>query len=524
MDLYPEKVFFHTNEKPKIHLEGIQEKLSYRLYQNETLLLSGVIKKDQASLLLPFLPEGSYGLEMGKRSTAFEVSDHPYRHPRYGFLCDFAPEETSTEYLTFFKKMHLNIAQFYDWMYRHEDYFPKESLFTDPMGKRKSEEVIATKLSDNKKNNILSFAYGAIYGATNLYGESHPEERFYDANGKPYTFIDRFSIMNFATSHWRQTLLENYQKAVNFGFEGIHMDTYGSPKEAFDAQGKEIFFAEEFPILIGAAVTALQPFQGAVTFNNVSAWPCEKTFPCPSSFDYVEVWSPFDGYSDLLGLIEKQHDLGKGKSLVLAAYLQPFYENDEGALHAALYLDAVIAAGGAFHLMYGGNGKALRTGYYPDNASLNEKEIEKIRQLSDFALRYGDYLFDSSLEEVSKSEIGGPNGDVFFSSPNVEATMKAGRVFALLKEKRSLTTLSLINFQEQTSLAWNEKKEKPKQTGPLSFHIRGLDGKVRAFWASPENATMEALPTAYHDGFLWGVIPSFALWGLLVVKRGGNDD
>ena len=48
------------------------------------------------------------------------------------------------------------------------------------------------------------------------------------------------------------------------GFEGIHMDTYGLPKHVWDAEGRPVELAEEFPGLIAVSYTHLDVYKRQV--------------------------------------------------------------------------------------------------------------------------------------------------------------------------------------------------------------------------------------------------------------------
>ena len=521
MDLYPAKVFFAPSERPSFVLKDVPEGTAYALYSLEKVVLSGSVQ--DGKLVLPKLKEGSYGLEAGGLSTAFEVSGVPLKRPRYGFLSDFSVGAGASSYGEFFLKMHLNCAQYYDWMYRHEDYLAPSDPFIDPMGKEKSQKAVKEKLDYGKSLGILPFAYGAVYGATNAYAVAHPEERFYDLAGKPLTFIDRFSIMNFADgSSWRERLLSNYEKAIGLGFCGIHMDTYGSPKEAWDYRGEHVAFEKEFPKLIDEASRRLRNIGGVVTFNNVGAWPLEATCPCRCAFDYAEIWDPLDSYGDLLNLVREHRALANKKAFVLAAYLQPFYEEEQRpALSAAELLDAIVSAAGAFHLMYGEEGRALRTGYYPDNARLCPASLASLRKIADFSVRYGNVLYDSELADVSLSHLSGPNAEVVFSDPKVSPKAVPGGILSIARDKDGLRILNFINLSQQTDVRWNAPKSACalSEVGMVSFRRRYPD--ERFFWADVDFPRLQMVPFEEKEGRITVSLPTFRLWGMLVAKRGG---
>lgn len=80
--------------------------------------------------------------------TSYDIADHWNRAPRYGFLSDFRSEESGdTRDVDSMNKFHLNVIQFYDWMYRHDELVPKEDEFIDPMGRTMSYKVVCEKVA-----------------------------------------------------------------------------------------------------------------------------------------------------------------------------------------------------------------------------------------------------------------------------------------------------------------------------------------------------------------------------------------
>lgn len=68
--------------------------------------------------------------KLGSCYTAFDVVNCWTEAPRYGFLSSFSEEDKQKEeYQEFFREMHLNVIQFYDWMYRMMS-FIRRVIFT----------------------------------------------------------------------------------------------------------------------------------------------------------------------------------------------------------------------------------------------------------------------------------------------------------------------------------------------------------------------------------------------------------
>lgn len=62
-------------------------------------------------------------------------------------------------------------------------------------------------------------------------------------------------------------------------------------------------------------------------FNNVGAWPVQRTADRKQDAVYIEVWPPYDRYASIAQLIRDARTYAKDdKSIILAAYLKPFRE------------------------------------------------------------------------------------------------------------------------------------------------------------------------------------------------------
>jgi dextranase len=525
VEITPRKTFFSPNDDVSFNLQGSEGSFSFYLYELNEVTLHGFGEGD--SLQLGRLKTGSYHLSIQEsKSTSefsFEVLKSPFSAPRYGFLSHFEKKDIDYPFETFFLKSHIYIAQFYDWMYRHEDYLSPSPDFIDPMGKAKNMDAVASQIASCQKIGVLPFAYGALYGATNEYAAKHPDERFYDGMKNPLSFIDRFTIMNFADSSWRKRIIDNYLKALDFGFSGIHVDTYGEPKEAYSSSGKLIHFEKEFNPFLEELHQSLKE-RGFFTFNNVGAWPLATTSSAPTAFSYCEVWDPLSDYDDLLNLSRGFHLLNKEKKLVLAAYLKPFYEDEEtGAVTAGKYLAAVIYSSGSFHLLFGNNGEALRTGYYPDSRKLSQEGESSLLQYEDFSVRYGELLFDSSLTDVSFTKAFMDNGEYLFDSPFVSPHAKAHGILSIIREKEGCKIISLINMLLQKDAKWNESKKEEPFCEPFGVSVKIPSSDYEAFASTPEAPSMTLLPSKVQfvgtSMYLRFSSTSFSLWCLIVIRK-----
>jgi len=358
-------------------------------------------------------------------TTALDVlSDWPLA-PRYGFFADFSANEPDTvERVAQLGKYHINVVQYYDWMYRHYQLLPPggQTEFVDALGRKLSLETVRRKIELGHERNMTALAYGAVYGAEPEFVDKHRDLALYKADGTPESIENLFYTMDIRRgSPWHDLIINEYVKAVtDMPFDGIHMDQYGFPKSAFvgSADGPAVFLDEHFGPLIDDSARAVQEAKSSakVIFNCVNDWPTEKVAASDQAAIYIEVWSPHDSYSDLRRLILKAKKAASGqKQIILAAYMSPLLnakpEMLESAEVATRLTTATIFANGGFHLLMGEGDGALDDPYYPQYATLRPEFANVMRRYYDFFVRYENWLVDPVLEDISEDALGTRSGD-----------------------------------------------------------------------------------------------------------------
>lgn len=471
-------------------------------------------------------------------STAFDVVDSYKRAIRYGFLSDFYSREAGKNNdLHTMCKLHLNVVQFYDWMYRHDELIPPGDEFNDLMGRTISLSVVKEKIEVCHQYGMQAMAYGAVYAASLDFYEKHREWGLYDNDGNALCFIRLFYIMNIAKEcPWHDHILQEYVKAVGqLDFDGIHMDTYGFPKTAISMVGKQreiIHLEQHFPDLINdakKALTELKP-EACVIFNNVGNWPVHATAGASQDAVYIEVWSPYERYHHLPELIKEAKKYGQGKPVVLAAYMKPFLEADiaqSEAQNATLLATAAIVSNGAFQLVMGEDRGILTQGYYVDYTELQPSFFDCIRGYYDFIIRYSNIFYRDSLEDVSMTHTGGDNQEYLFSGAVFSSYGEAGKVWTILREDKSFKTIHFINLTSATEDFWNRGKMDPQIIRNIEATVQ-IRGKVKGVYTSapdcrygreqvPEYSLMDS-GQGEGDRRLWVRLPSLGIWRILWVE------
>lgn len=457
---------------------------------------------DEKNAVIACVPIGNYGVSVTAGDYywegAFDMVPSQRVVTRYGFLSDFTPEDTDTADVSWMRNLHLNAVQFYDWMYRHDELISPTEDYSDPLGRKMSIQTIRRKIEACKAFGIRSFAYGAIYAATKETFLRHPDWGMYTMDGTPMLFADWLHYMNVAEEcGWTNYLLGQYIKVIEFGFSGIHMDTYGFPKRVWDSDGKPVELDAAFPKLIdrAAAEVSCVDADAGVIFNAVNNWPTDTVADTAQDAVYVEVWPPNDTYYDLYTIIKDAKSYAD-KPVVLAAYMKPFQNAAaaEDAERALRLTWAAISASGGTQLVFGERESALQDSYYVNYASLRNDFLPTAQRYCDFLVRYADLMYDDKGIDISKTASGGINEDVCFKAENCEFSVdaKAGTVWTILRESVHRLTLHLINLRGN-DVQWNMPKQKTVPADNIQLRLR-LDRKLRGIYnASPDGKSLKAI-------------------------------
>lgn len=431
-------------------------------------------------------------------STAFDVVEDWRVAPRYGFLSDFGVQEAGDEKdVKWMNKLHLNLVQFYDWMYRHDDLVSEEAAYVDLMGREVSRNVVEEKIRLCHDYGMRAVAYGAVYAASKAFAEAHPDWRLYTSAGDPYDFIGIFSIMNIAEdSPWHRHIVHEYRRAVELlDFDGIHMDTYGFPKTGWsDVNGEHRLerLETQLPVLIESTRDELTKVKDdvALILNNVGNWPVDTVARSSQDAIYVEVWKPYERYHHLAEIIRTAKLLSGGKPVILAAYLKPFRElgplGEEGAEHAFRLMNAVVTANRAYHLLHGEAAGVLTQGYYVDHSRLRPGFMSVVRDYADFGVRYGHVIYDQKLRDVSMTHADGDNLEYQFTGFPYSTYGESGKVWTIMMESERRKVIHFVNLSSAGDDYWNEAKAAPQPVGGRCVTV-AFDGELESILlASPD--------------------------------------
>ena len=454
-------------------------------------------------------------------SISFDVLEHWTQSPRYGFLTDFFPERSDySETMDFLTRFHINGIQFYDWMFRHDNFLTEHDPYLDPLGRQLSLETVKNLISAAHISNIDTMAYTAIYAASIPFYNQHPEWALYKADKTPYYLGDNFLVYMDPrpNSPWIIYLLDQFLKILEeTDFNGIHLDQYGDPKEAYDYQGNRFNLDRPLAETINATkslVLSKRP-NGAVVFNAVTNWPIETVAPSNADIVYIEVWPPYRWFGDLHNLIREAQSIVEKKPVVLAAYLDPSFE------HNVRLVDAVIFASGGSHIELGEIEGMLSEAYFPRYKVMSPDLLSAIRRYYDFSVRYQDVIGprakDSTKSYLHKIEVG----DV-----SVSPSLSNNKVWPIVRESKDFTAISLINLLGIESPEWTDLiSNPPTPLGETTVRIKEIDHDIKRIWFStPDSEDLYPQDLVYEINEEEGSriiafkIPGLQYWDLIVIE------
>ncbi len=483
------------------------------------------------ALDLPAASRHGYGLRLvlhagtaiAEATSAVEALEGWWQSPRHAAVTDYADADASSRAAHALRDWHVNVVQHYDWMWRHYRYSPPDGAreFADALGRFVSHDAVHASVETGREYGIASLAYGSVYGAEPEYVEDHPDERVFDDAGESLSLGGTFFINDIRPgSPWRTRILAEYSDAIGrFGFDGIHMDTYGPPHRAVSADGEAIDFAELYPGLIeeAAAVVAHADPAARVLFNCVDGFPLESVAPAPAAALYLELWPPDRALGDVVGWIDRARALAGDRQVIIAAYAAALRDGDAvddraSAFEPTVLLGSVIAAAGAYHHTLAEGDRLLVEGYYPAAVAMTPAEAVELQALWRFSARYVHLLSDPGLApaEVPDLRLQDADGrDVRWS-----AIPEPGMVWArAARVAAGQLMLHLVDLREQADLYWDAPKRPALEAEDLRVVWPGAASPVAA---SPWSSDGDVRPLS-RDGGAWR-LPPFRRWLMVVAS------
>jgi dextranase len=457
------------------------------------------------------------GERLASISAGFDVLAVWTQNPRYGFLTNFtANRQEPVVTLGILNRYHINGLQFYDWMYRHDTYLPPQDTFRDPLGRELSFDATKQLIATAHDYRMAAMPYTAIYAASSSFYRDHPDWGVYLADGSPATFGGTFLyIMDpRPDSPWGAHLLDQFaQILAETDFDGIHLDQFGWPKDAYDAEGNFFALDQALADMIDSTSELVKETRGetgTVIFNAVTNWPIQTVAPSKEDIVYIEVWDPYTDFNDLYELINQAQGLGGGKAVVLAAYLDPAYEVN------VLLMDAVIFASGGGHLELGENARILTDPYFPNYKVPSDELLENLQRYYDFAVRYQNVIGPAaSPVNIFANQM------VAIDGVNTVPHTPTDKVMPIVRENDRYTAVSLINLLGLEHGHWRDKVSAPEVLLDVDVTIPAAGREAAQVWvASPDQAdlSLQAISFQQTDDEIALTLPSLAYWTMILIE------
>ncbi len=227
-----------------------------------------------------------------------------------------------------------------------------------------------------------------------------------------------------------------------------------------------------------------------------------------------------DRYRHLRAAVQKADN----HSVVLAAYPAAFRtDTPERALYSQIILSFAIAMHGATQLYIGEKNAVVTQGYYADYTKLTEDQIARIRCYEDFFVRYGDLLYDRSLEDVTYTHFGGDNIEYRVDSP-ASADGDPGRIWIIIRENEKRKLIGLVNLCGIQDDHWNTGKDMPVPQQQVVLHILVDEAPAAVWYASPDLNSGNPIPIQFTASLhpygleINCVIPSLHCCGLIWIN------
>ncbi|MDK2945740.1 MAG: dextranase [Thermosipho sp. (in: thermotogales)] len=467
-----DKAFYKPGSEMTLFIEGLEKPIEYELqishgvtpifYLNGTT--SGIIKLEVPK------ETGGYGIDIKLSneltiSRGFSVQNHWTDSPRYGFLTDFFPERFDIEKtMNYLVQYHINCLQYYDWMYDYGKLvYDEGDEYKDAWQRvRKiSNTTLKDLINEGHKRNIASMAYVAIYACNRELGEQHPEWLIYNRSNNsnliPVDFYKKILLTNtLKDSGWTKFLINECKKTIEFGFDGIHLDQYGYPKDLTSyilKDGKYIPYRTSQGFLEFINLLK-EETNRPVIFNYVNNWPNIIQDKAKVDAVYIEPWESCNTYEDLYMMITGAKEKSGGKPVILAAYLEAIKK------HSIFLADSVIAVSGGRRLEIGEIMRILSGPYFPGADVIDMKTLDILKDYYDFQVRYEDFL-NGSFEDLS---------DINFEE-NYSIFPKKGNIWVSIKNSKYGLMINFINLKNLRSSFWRDKQRAPEEYYDLTINF-----------------------------------------------------
>jgi dextranase len=371
--------------------------------------------------------------------------------PIMGFATSF-DSETLVPVLTWLRQLRVTVVQIYDWMESYSAPLAEQDSYHDPLGRPISRAALKQLIEGVRENGAVAQAYAPVCATDNEFGATHSEWLLYRNDGSRQSLGNLLQIMDPGSREWQQHWIEGYGRAIDvLGFDGLHLDTYGYPRNALDISGQPVCVERGYAQFLDALRAARR--SEVVSFNQVNGVPRGFSPPSPPAFRYSEVWPPNDRWRHLEGLLQRSAGSNPVHGDTLAIYPPVWQRPRSSALRTAVLSEAIVTALGANTLLWGDNYGVLCRPYYVEHEQLLEEEISTALEWHRFGLRCRD-LFRQGVD-TSWYELTDENASVVVSWAGDTTPEPVERaLFARVRRDEELVVVSLLDLSGSSDGSW----------------------------------------------------------------------
>ena len=164
----------------------------------------------------------------------------------------------------------------------------------------------------------------------------------------------------------------------------------------------------------------------------------------------------------------------------------------------------------------------LTEAYYVRHRELGSQSETATRRYYDFAVRYGDLLFDRRAVDVTTTHLGGVNEELKIDAPApVSHESRAGSVWVRAIRLPHGLLVSLIDLSSQPDDLWDAPKRPPQPLAGVRLSLERWAGPPRFLFACPNEQPALCSLEGSHDGRYDSVeLPPFSTWALVWIPDG----
>ncbi len=510
----------------------------------------------------------SKGNYIAQDTTGIDISSDWVKFPRYGYLCDYGEEENTEEKIAQMNRYHINAIEYYDWHALHHEPIPEEvtrqspGVWEDWSGREIYGETVRNYIQNAQDRNMVSMAYNMIYAGTDSFVK--------DVSGNPTKAADwqiyfapenergegmftfkmgaspsgngNLFFMNPLNADWQDYIFSQEKHALDvLGFDGWHGDTVGDWGKMVDAFGNPLGTGEDgesiyevkdtYRQFLNAAKEALEGYY--LSFNPVGAQGIEQVNTSNSDVLYTEFWPwdqdrdgvLYDTYQSLVTEVERTMEEskpysadGKGKSLVVKAYINYYKTTGTMNVPGVLLCDAAVYAAGGSRLELGNGNHMLHVEYYPDDdIPMGDELQEAMAKMADFTVAYENLLRDGQFTTENRVEI---------AEHQVSRDGQGNTIWAYTRADGEYEILHLINLLG-TDNEWRDergKKEAPSYTENLNVKYYTEKEITQVHMASFSFEDGMSRELSFEQGedsngkYIRFTVPSLEYWDMIYMK------